>query len=237
MNAMIDRHHLDDATLVSYSAGALPAALALVAATHIALCPQCRARLACVDRLGGMLMHAGPDWRQEPTPAPNPLRGRDAMLARLDALEGMPLGGAPKPAPAAPSAEAGSPDPDLLPGLLHPHFGTRYSALRWRLVAPGLHRVQANGIHEGQLMLLKLAPGMALPPHGHGGSEMTLVLKGAYNDCFGRYGAGDIADLDEDIEHQPVAEQGEPCIALAGTDAPLRFKTWGARLVQRLVGI
>lgn len=237
MNAMIDRHHLDDATLVSYSAGALPAALALVAATHIALCPQCRARLASVDRLGGMLMHAGPNVEQAQTPAPSPLRGRDAMLAKLDALEGMPLGDAPLPVPASPNAAPERTDPDLLPALLHPHFGMRYSALRWRLVAPGLHRVQASGIHEGQLMLLKLAPGMALPPHGHGGSEMTLVLKGAYTDCFGRYGAGDIADLDEDIEHQPVAEQGEPCVALAGTDAPLRFKTWGARFVQRLIGI
>ena len=42
---MKPRHHLDDATLLSYSAGALPAALAVVASTHLERCAACRAWL------------------------------------------------------------------------------------------------------------------------------------------------------------------------------------------------
>ena len=34
---------------------------------------------------------------------------------------------------------------------------------------------------------------------------MTLVLRGSYSDELGSYGVGDVADLDEDVAHRPVA--------------------------------
>ena len=40
------------------------------------------------------------------------------------------------------------------------------------------------------------------------GQEMTLILRGAYRDQIGRFAPGDVADLDEGIEHQPVIEGG-----------------------------
>ncbi len=49
-------HHLDDATLMSFAAGSLPAALAAVAAAHAAMCPRCRREIAALERLGGALM-------------------------------------------------------------------------------------------------------------------------------------------------------------------------------------
>ena len=49
-------HHLDDATLMSFAAGSLPAALAAVAAAHAAMCPRCRREIATLERLGGALM-------------------------------------------------------------------------------------------------------------------------------------------------------------------------------------
>ncbi len=39
------RHHLSDAILMGYAAGSLPEAFNLVAATHISLCDECRARM------------------------------------------------------------------------------------------------------------------------------------------------------------------------------------------------
>ncbi len=66
---------------------------------------------------------------------------------------------------------------------------------------------------------------------------MTLVLSGAYRDAMGRFGCGDIADLDEHIEHQPRVEPGEPCICIVATEAPTRFKGFFSRLLQPLVRI
>lgn len=65
---------------------------------------------------------------------------------------------------------------------------------------------------------------------------MTLVLSGAYRDAMGRFGCGDIADLDEHIEHQPRVEPGEPCICIVATEAPTRFKGFFSRLLQPWCG-
>ena len=76
-----------------------------------------------------------------------------------------------------------------------------------------------------------------MPEYGHGGEEITLILSAAENDKFGRYAQGDVADLDESIEHQPVVETGAACICLVATEAPTRFKSGPALLLQPLIGI
>ena len=49
-------HHLDDATLMSFAAGSLPAALSAVAAAHVAMCTRCRREVAGLERVGGALL-------------------------------------------------------------------------------------------------------------------------------------------------------------------------------------
>ncbi|MET0651306.1 MAG: hypothetical protein ABWY63_02225, partial [Hyphomicrobiaceae bacterium] len=49
-------HHLDDATLMSLAAGTLTPALAVVAASHVALCPRCRHGLAAFEAAGAALL-------------------------------------------------------------------------------------------------------------------------------------------------------------------------------------
>jgi len=46
-----------------------------------------------------------------------------------------------------------------------------------------------------------------------------------------------LAELDDAVTHQPVVSQEGDCVALAVTDAPLRFRNWAVRLVQPLLGI
>ena len=53
------KHHLNDALLMAYSAGALPEASDLVVATHISLCDECRIRMMAYDAVGGALIDAG----------------------------------------------------------------------------------------------------------------------------------------------------------------------------------
>ena len=78
---------------------------------------------------------------------------------------------------------------------------------------------------------------MSMPEHGHNGTEMTLVLSGAYRDKLGRFGPGDIADLDEKQEHRPVVEPREPCVCLVATEGQTRLKSMIGRALQPLHGI
>ena len=75
-----------------------------------------------------------------------------------------------------------------------------------------------------------------MPEHGHGGTELTLVLTGSYHDEIGHFGPGDVADLDEDVDHQPVVgDQG--CICLVASEQPARFHGFISRMIQPLVGM
>lgn len=218
---MTPRHHLDPATLVSYAAGALAQELAVVVATHLDGCAHCRRQAVAADRIGGLLVE-----HQQPAAATPDAVLRERMLARLDQTETPPV------RVHALSAEAAPSDPDRLPTPLHPYFGASYSALQWRWMSPGVHCIRAEGTET--LLLLKIAPGKSMPLHGHGASEVTQILRGAYDDVLGHFGPGDVADLDDAIEHQPVTSPGVPCICVSALDAPLRFDSWLVRKLQPL---
>lgn len=225
---MNPRHHLDEATLVSYAAGAMSDGLRAVAATHLEVCGHCRQQLAFAERIGGFLL----SQRQPAEEGSRQAQLRAQMLARLDATPPTPprLGGED-------DAPAETSDIDLLPRPLRPYFGSSWRALRWRWTAPGVHMIRAARPTGDNLILLKIAPGKSMPVHSHGGSELTQILKGAYDDALGHFGPGDMADLDGEVEHQPVTSPGVPCICVAALDAPLRFPGWFARKVQPLVGL
>jgi putative transcriptional regulator len=76
-----------------------------------------------------------------------------------------------------------------------------------------------------------------VPDHGHRGTELTLVLQGAFSDKTDRFGKGDIEVATQDLNHQPIAEMDEDCICLAATDAPLRFNSLIPRLLQPFLQI
>jgi putative transcriptional regulator len=54
---------------------------------------------------------------------------------------------------------------------------------------------------------------------------------------MGQFSVGDIADLDEETEHSPVANGDGVCICLVAMEAPTRFKPFWAKLLQPFVGI
>ena len=53
---MTINHHLDEATLFSYVAGALAQGPALVVASHLAMCGICRRRCRELEAIGGALL-------------------------------------------------------------------------------------------------------------------------------------------------------------------------------------
>lgn len=117
--------------------------------------------------------------------------------------------------------------------------GKNLDSVTWKRTAPGIavHRILPLDGVDGFFGLLRIEPGRGVPDHGHGGTEITLILEGAYEDELGHFGVGDVADLDETIVHNPVAVGERPCICLAANDARTRFRSWPARLMQSFVRI
>jgi putative transcriptional regulator len=213
-------HHLDPATIMSFAAGTIGEALGFVAASHIAWCPECRAALQEAESLGGEIF-AG----LAPETVSAGCRAR--TLGRLD------------DAPLAPPLQSRQPRVGVPMPLQRLLGGAALSEVNWKSKAPGLalHDLPLSPGAKGKLLLMRIAPGKAMPAHGHGGEEMTLILEGAYNDSLGRFAKGDVADLDDHIEHKPIVETGMACICLVATEAPTRFKSWPARLAQPFIGI
>jgi putative transcriptional regulator len=216
------KFHLGDDILLKYAAGTLDEASSLLVATHLALCPHCRARNGVADALGGVLLDSL-------EAAPISASTMDAVLARLrDEPQ----------APESPAhAPAGSTNP-VIPDPLRSYLGGDLDRLHWRIVAPRVHQVQIETAdHRSKARLLRFHSGLTVPTHGHNGRELTLVLAGSLCDRDTVLRRGDIAETDENTEHQPYAGPGEDCICLAVTDAPLRFKGIFARLLQPMFGI
>jgi putative transcriptional regulator len=213
-------HHLDTATVMAYAAGTLGEALSFAAAAHLAWCPVCRAAARRAEQLGGEIVA---DLAETPVSA-------DCRASTLSRLDQATLHRFPKPS--APRKETPAPLDQLLDGKALDQLG-------WKKKAPGVEMfdLPLSPSVRGKLLLMRIAAGRSVPEHGHGGEEITLILSGAYRDRLGRFAAGDVADLGEDVEHQPVVEAGEPCICLVATEAPTRFKSFAARLLQPLIGI
>lgn len=216
--SMTIKHHLPESLLLAYSAGRLPEAFNLVAATHISVCDECRARLGSLDALGGALLETA-----------DPVEMEDGSLRRV--LERIDAAPAVVAASVAPRSANG------LPAPLVDYVGGDLSAIKWRAVGMGVRQAILPTSVEAQARLLFIPGGVAVPDHGHGGMELTLVLRGAFRDETDRFGPGDIEMADQTTRHKPVAEAGEPCICLAATDAPLRFSGLIPKIAQSLFGI
>lgn len=106
-------------------------------------------------------------------------------------------------------------------------------------MGPGLSQVRLwTGPRDERLWLLKAKGGAKVPAHDHNGIEMTLVLQGSYHVGEGRYASGmlEIAD-DDTTNHKPVIDQGEDCICLVVTEAPIKIHSLIGRLVQPFIGL
>lgn len=212
---MTIRHHLSDALLMAYAAGTLPEAFSLLVATHVSLCDECRAAAQAYEAVGGAVVE---------TAAEVALSGSlDAVLARLE----MPV------APPSPSPRRAG----IFPAPLAGYVGGGAERVKWRTVGMGVKQAILVADREASVRLLYIPAGQAVPDHGHRGTELTLVLQGAFHDETGRFGPGDVEMADETLEHTPVAEPGPDCICLAATDARLRFKGLVPRLAQPFLRI
>jgi putative transcriptional regulator len=205
--------------LIAYAAGTTTEAEALVVSAHLTFCPECRADLRTAETVGGALL-------DEIEAVPMHASALQAVIARLD-----------EPAPAATARAHRVGTPEGLPVALAEYAAAALEQTGWRMVSRGIKQLQLATSGAGKARLLKLKPGTMLPEHGHRGTELTILLAGSYTDELGQFVRGDMAELDESVIHRPVVDEGPECLALVVTEAPLKFRTWMARLAQPIIGI
>lgn len=210
-------HHLTPDLLMAYSAGTLPEAFNLVVATHISLCDQCRAEIESLDAVGGCLVDEAPV--------------ADLASDSLERTMQLIAAGGPVEK-TAPRISKGT-----FPAPLQDYVGGDLSAVKWRPIGMGVKQAIIKTQSDATARLLYIPSGCAMPDHGHQGTELTLVLQGAFCDEDDRFARGDIEVANEDLEHTPIADIGEDCICLTAADAPLKFSSLVPRIAQRFLRI
>lgn len=210
---MTIHHHPSEALLIDYASGAMDPARALVIASHVHACQHCREQVALAEAAGGALI-------ETLAPADLSETALDRAMAALDA---------PSPARADPPPTVAAPD-DWID--TPPEVAAALRRKRW--VAPGVWVAPVMDRTEGAPLsyLLRVGAGMRMPDHTHRGSELTLILKGAFMDGDIRYGPGDLAEVDETVEHSPHITADGECVCLVACDNPLVVGGVIARLVQ-----
>jgi putative transcriptional regulator len=211
------KHHLNDAMLMAYAAGSLPEAFNLMVASHLSLCDECRARSETFEVLGGEVLEDG--------------EAVDLSDTSLDATLSLIAGGPVQHIEVKPHT------PGVLPKPLQDYVGGDLIAVRWKSVGMGVKQAILPTTKEASARLLFIPAGTAMPDHGHAGTEMTLVLQGAFQDDDDYFTRGDVEIADSDMHHTPVADIHEDCICLAVADAPLQFDRLIPRIAQRFLRI
>ena len=194
-----------DALLAEYSVGQMsPPAAALVSA-HLDMRPESAAFVADLESAGGT-------WLDDLEPAD--VDQRDAILDAIfasDQERDDPVGA----------------DTATTAGLVPPQIAELLSIdgddIPWKSRLGGIREVRRKYADGSSASLLWIRAGQQIPTHTHDGVELTLVLQGAFTDEDERYGPGDVAIADDDVDHCPTAEPHEDCICFVVLDAPLKF--------------
>ena len=210
------KHHLTEPLLMGYAAGTLPEAFSLVVASHASLCDDCRAALAAYEEVGGHIIDDGGE-----IPVSD-----DALAATMARIGDV----SPDPRPDAS-------EPGVFPAPLRDYVRGDVDAVRWRRIAGGVSQMILPTAKGATVRLLHIPAGAEMPDHGHRGTELTLVLQGAFEDEDGRFDVGDVEVANQDVKHTPVAVGDVDCICLAATDAPLSFDGVLPKIAQRIFRI
>ncbi|MTJ80003.1 MAG: anti-sigma factor [Telmatospirillum sp.] len=205
-------YHPPDEMLMAYGTGSLDEASSLLIATHLTLCRRCRIEVERIEAMGGGLLDSL---------APESLS--EGALARvMTRLDGPPA----RSRPPQTAAVAGMPAP------LWPYIAGGVDALPWRRVGPGIQQVFVASGPIARARMLRVAPGVVIPQHGHAAGEMTMVLRGGFADAGQTFEIGDIEVAGPETIHRPASDPEEGCLCLAVTDGPLRLTGLLGRLLN-----
>lgn len=195
-----------DELLAGYAAGTLTYPAQALIGAHLELSDQSRSYVNSLETLAGTGL-ADSD--------PVALSDRDILLDSIfsddDPIIGEGLGL---------PVDGNSSD---VPQSLKTIIGKPMKDLPWKTLLPGVKECKLGEIDGCDTSLLWIRGGRQMPSHTHHGTELTLVLQGGFSDEGGHYITGDVAFADGDIDHKPVADDGEDCICFAVTAGRLEL--------------
>lgn len=216
---MTPKHHLPEDLLATYAAGACGEPEALVVATHLTFCKQCRDSLAVLESIGGHTI-------ETVTPLDVAV-DIDGLIAKAD------MG----PAFVAPDALAESRKQLTEAGLPSILASFMKEGLKWRFLAPGVKQVELALRWNGYpARLVRFPPGYVVPLHTHPGPEYTVVLTGSLDDGTDSLRRGDVEVRDDAHRHAIRVTKDAPCICLFVADAAPIPLTWLGRILRPFLG-
>ncbi len=205
----MSRHPAPEELVLDYATGALPQAPALAVALHVALDPAARQTVDRLAAVGGALIEHEAEAALDGD-------ALDRAMARLDQVA------------VEPRARRSAPRPgfEWAPAPLMPHIRP---GMGWRRILGKFDEIRLDVPGDAyRVSLLRLEPGRGLPQHKHPGYEYTVCLQGGYTDETGSYSVGDFAVGTGAQQHEPIADPGEPCIALIVVEKPITLTgPWG----------
>lgn len=209
---------LNDEWMLSYAAGALSEAKSLAVATHVAFHPELQEKVADAEAIGGALL-------DEAEPVRMSAGALEDILLKIEADEDVT-------APVAPRESA-------LPAPLRDYLGKELDELKWQFMGPGMKKVRLKKYTSGEcLWLLRARGGTEMPLHDHRGTEFTLVLRGSYSVGDDRFTPGLMELAGPELKnHSPIIDEGDDCICLVVTDAPIRLHSITGRMFQPFIGL
>ncbi len=209
----------------AYASGTLDPAFALMVETQAQLRADVAEQVEFSEALAGELFEATP-----PVPVSDYML--EATLAEIDKIAPVPVHKHKR------AVDKSVELLDELTGLPAPLLDTVAETMMtesWKSAAPGIRCLKLDVHSDSEVELYRIEPNASVPRHTHGGREYTLVVSGGFTDETGSFGPGDLSLKDATDTHQPVADPGEVCYALAVRNGDLRL-TGFLGFMQRLMG-
>ena len=210
------KHHVSDDLLMAYASGNLAEGFSIAVAAHVSMCDHCRSTLESLNAVGGAFMERDTNVTVDAC-------AFSKTLERINACQSVSQ---PKE-----KRKSDFPEP------LSDYVGHGLADITWQPLGMGVKQAMLETSEDATARLLYIPAGAAMPDHSHRGLELTLVLEGAFADENEYFAKGDVEIADGSTNHTPVAMDGKPCICLAVTEAPLKFRKMFHRLIQPLLRI
>lgn len=202
-----------DHLMMSYAAGALDEAQALIISAHRWYCASARSTINRYEDIGGYLID------HDCTPVQMSDHALDHVFGRIECeQENTRCHGAGHHEDCCKNIGCDLPEP------ISEALARHQQNLRWRSIGNGFEKLDVElDCRKSHAQFMKAAPAAASPEHSHGGIEITLVLDGSISDEYGHYKRGDLVITDERTTHKVTACPQSGCTCFVVSSAPIKL--------------
>ncbi len=228
---MIPHYHPRAEWLLSYVAGALDDAQAVVIAAHVAHCLLCQKQVAAGGAVATALFETvspispGPQCfdriMQRLDQGPQPDRHQDGITTKTAGKHG----------------DDRSDLPDIVQQIFDRHkLGRSFDAMPWQFISTGLQGIELSAAHGDSGLWLLKCKGSRCAGYDYHGDQLSLILTGSYVSNDRHFRVGDMDEADDAVMHRPRVIDGEDCIFLAAVSDLIPGKSFLPNFLQRLFG-